>query len=176
MNLLLYWKWIACGVAAFIVFSAFLALYSYDKGKASVYQNIAAAPVQRDTVLKYATLPAPPPVIKWLKPEKVFETPPEAQAKIDSLGNDATRLKALLAEKAKPFETKMDSARFYLQILTNPWSRTNKINLQLKPVPFQYPEITNTQLIARDPPWWHDVLKIGGSALAGYGIARIVSK
>ena len=176
MNLLMYWKWIAGGFAIIVAYTSFIALYSYDQGKEAVYQDIAKAPVKRDTVLVHDTIPASPPVVKWLKPDTVWETPPEVAAKIDSMGNDVAILKAMLAEKARPWETKMDSARFYLSILTDPWNRMNKIDLRLKAVPYEYPKITNSQLLVKDPPWWHDVLKIGGGALAGYGIARLVHK
>lgn len=172
MGLLQYWKWFVGLFFADLIILGITNFYSFQKGKEAVYKEIAAIPVKTKIEWKHDTLPAPPPVIKWLKPDKVYEIPPEVLSQINSMGNDIERYKALLAEKAKPWETKIDSARFSLSILTRPWTRTNEINLQLKPVPYSYPEITNSKVIVKDPPWWHDALKITGGIAAGYLIGK----
>jgi hypothetical protein len=176
MNLLIYWKWIT---GAILILSVLFWAYGnkrYEAGKSEVYQQLSTAPVKIDTVIKRDVIPALPPVIKWLKPEKVFETPPEVQTEINLLADSIALLKSLLAEKAKPFETKMDSARYYLNIITDPWHRINHVNLQLKPVPFDYPEINNYRTIVKDPPWWQLPASIIGGAAIGYGVHSLVNK
>jgi hypothetical protein len=166
-------KLIVSGIIGLIIICGGILWYGYSKGRESVYKELAQTPVETKIIIKHDTLPPLPPIIKRLRADTIRETPEEVLQQIDSLNNDFVKLKALLSEKAKPFETKMDSAWFYLHILTYPWSRENDIKIQRKAIPYEYPEKTNMQIIVKDPPWWKDVLKIGGGVLVGYGLGKI---
>lgn len=167
------WQYVALGLGLILSIIAINDLYFYDKGKNEVYREIAATPVKTTVKIIHDTIPAPPSVIKRLKADTVFQTPDSLSRFINGLSDSCIVLKKLLAEKLRPWEISMDSTRFYLYVLVHPWERIGDVTIKIKPVPYQYNEKTNSQIIIKDSPWWYDVLKIGGGALAGYGASRI---
>jgi hypothetical protein len=173
MNILTSWKWLVGGVVAFVIYSGILVSLSYDKGKTKVYQDIANTPAQVTIKIVHDTIPAPYPVIRHLKADTVFQTPDEIIDYIKGLSDSVAVLKNLLAEKAKPFETSIDSTRYFLYIKTYPWERLNDVNLQLKAIPFDYSEITSNKIIVKDVPLWQHIIEVGGGFLVGYEVSRI---
>lgn len=171
-SLLTSWKWIAGGIFIFGVLIWAYGEKRYEAGQTNVYQNIIASPVHSDTVFIIKTVP-PITVIKWLRADAVYETPDSIASVIKNLSNNYDSLKWLLAEKAKPYQTEIDSARYYLQVLSHPWERMNEIKLTLKPYDFNVPVVTNTKTIVKDVPLYQHILEIGGGALVGYGVSRI---
>ena len=173
ITLLKYWQWILGGTIGLLLLVWIYGEKRYESGKTAVYQQIAMTPVKRDTVIKYDTIPSVKYTVRWLPADTVYATSDSTKNQIMNLSNNCDSLKALLVEKARPYETKIDSSRFFLYILSHPWERRNDIELQLKPVPYDYPVITNTQILVKDVPWYQHVLEVGGGMGLGYGISRI---
>jgi hypothetical protein len=173
-SLITGWKWI---IGIIFLLSILFWAYGnkrYEAGKTEIYQQIANAPAKSDTIWKVETIPAPPPIIKWLKADTIYTIPESTQTQINQLSNNCDSLKMLLSEKAKPFETEMDSTRFLLQILTHPWERMNEVKIQIKPFSYDYSDVTNTRIIVKEHAWWEYALEIGGSAFIGYEVGRVV--
>jgi len=189
MNILSSWKWIVGGLIGIGVVVWVYGEKRYEAGKTFVYQQIADSPVKIDTVWKDGSAPPPKPIIKWLKPDAIYEVPNEVQKQIDSMGNDIEQYKKLLADKAKPYSTKLDSSfsitpfredttrkmiiPFSLTILSYPWNKMNRQTLQLGNIDYQYPATTQMRSIVKEPPWWQHVLEIGGGILVGYEVSKI---
>jgi hypothetical protein len=188
LNILKYWKLIVIAFIAAASFCTVFGFWCYFQGQHSIYKKIADTPVETNTDWKQAAIQASQPVVKWLHPDTVYATPDEVFAIIDSLGTDIERYKSLLAEKAKPYSSKLDSSftvlqqfadstkkeisiPFSLSILSRPWSRDNKVEFRLEPFMLWYPEITKKQTLVKDAPWWKEPCSVIGTGLLVYGIA-----
>lgn len=127
--------------------------------------------IERDTVTVRDTLPAPPPIIKYLKGKT---TNVQDTVAVDSLKNLVAVLQGdilSLTEVVKSWETKYEDSLCTLQLLSYPITKTNGIDLRLKPRPFDKQLIIETRYVNR--PWIEEAGKIAGSIGAGYLLGRL---
>jgi hypothetical protein len=126
---------------------------SYHWGKEVGINSVVNAPSNKDTVwLKGDTITIQLPA------KTIYKVPDSTKVKINSLTNNVDSLKQAIENLSMPYLTEIDSTRYWLQILSYPYEKTNNIALTLK-----IPEITKTIYITEPTPYYK------------YGVVAILS-